>query len=93
MSFAPSSVYPITDGGAFIEKSVGNLFEYTADSDSSEFPHRVWVADDRNIIPGLESGWRYGLVKKTVAYLVVDEDEYGKPVIEKWSIKNHKTYS
>ena len=93
MSFAPSSVYPITNGGGFREKECGNFFEYTADSDNSEFPHRIWVAHESLIIRGLEQGWRYGLVKKTVAYLVVDEDEYGKFVIEKWSIKNHRTYS
>ena len=93
MSFAPSSVYPITHGGGFREKSRGNFFEYTADSDNSEFPHRIWVAHESRIIPGLEQGWRYGLVKKTVAYLVVDEDEYGKPVVEKWLIKNHRAYA
>jgi len=93
MSFAPSSVYPITKGGRFYEKSSDSLFEYTSDSENPEFPDRIWVAGAENILPGLESGWRYGLVKKTVAYLVVDEDEYGKPVVEKWFIKNHKTYS
>jgi hypothetical protein len=28
MAFAPSAVYPIREGGAFIEKDHGNLFEY-----------------------------------------------------------------
>jgi hypothetical protein len=31
-------------------------------------------------------------VKKTVAYIVVDEDEFGLPVIEKWNIKRHRNY-
>jgi hypothetical protein len=38
-------------------------------------------------------GYRYGIVKKTVAYVSVDEDEFGLPVIEKWNIKRHRTYS
>ena len=29
---------------------------------------------------------------KTRAYIVTDEDEYGKPVVEKWYIKNHRDY-
>jgi len=32
-------------------------------------------------------------VKKTVAVIVVDEDEYGLPVTEKWYIKGHKEYA
>lgn len=75
--------------GAFTEKSAGNWFEYEKNSEDTEFgseyPHKVWVG---NPIPGLESGWRYAKVLKTVAYIVVDEDEYGKPVTEKWFIKS-----
>ncbi len=35
----------------------------------------------------LDSGFRYGKVLKTVAYVAVDEDEYGNPVFEKWQLK------
>ena len=53
-----------------------------------EFPHKVWVtnasSDDR--------GYRYATVKKTVAYVVIDEDDNGEPVIEKWNIKGHRIY-
>jgi len=31
---------------------------------------------------------RFANVKKTVAYVVIDEDAEGKPVIEKWKIKH-----
>ena len=92
MAFASSSEYPIADG-CFWEKSGGNIFEFDMRSDNPEFPSRVWVADEDDIIPGLESGWRYAKVKKTVAYLIVDEDEYGKPVVEKWAIKDKRDYS
>jgi hypothetical protein len=27
-----------------------------------------------------------------VAYICVDEDEFGLPVLEKWDIKSHKKY-
>jgi hypothetical protein len=91
MAFAPSAVYPIREGGAFIEKDHGNLFEYDLHGESllPEYPHRVWVSEN----PVNDSGWRYALVKKTVAYIVVDEDESGQPVVQKWSIKAHRIYS
>ena len=100
MSFAPSSVYPIIDGGCFIEREYGHLFEYDkhgeglvlhpdlATGRNTEYPHRVWVAER----PFDESGWRYALVKKTVAYIVVDEDDTGRAVIQKWRIKGHRVY-
>jgi hypothetical protein len=35
---------------------------------------------------------RTATVKKTVAYVAVDEDEFGNPVVEKWQIKRHVVY-
>jgi len=46
------------------------------------YTHKLWTLD----------GYRYALIKKTVAYIVVDEDDAGLPVIEKWDIKQHKTW-
>ena len=91
MAFAPSAVYPIREGGAFIEKDHGNFFEYDLHGESPlpEYPHRVWVSEN----PVNDSGWRYALVKKTVAYIVVDEDDSGQPVVQKWSINGHRIYS
>ena len=90
MAFAPSAVYPIREGGAFIEKDHGNLFEYDLHGESllPEYPHRVWVSEN----PVNDSGWRYALVKKTVAYIAVDEDEFGLPVLEKWYLKKNTEY-
>ena len=48
-----------------------------------EFPHQVYVGPDGQ--------HRLAKVMKTVAYVVVDENENG-PVIEKWHIKKHKIY-
>lgn len=90
MPFACSSTYhDIGDGsilGFFNEKEYGHVFEFSVNTDSmvlcEDFIHKIWVGD----------GYRYGTVKKTVAYVCVDEDQFGLPVVEKWEIKNHKLY-
>ena len=74
--------------GAFTEKSVGNVFEYSINDGpyngfNEDFPHKIWVGD----------GYRYGNVLKTRVVICVDEDEYGLPVTEKWYIKNHREYA
>lgn len=91
MAYAPSAVYPIREGGAFIEKDHGNLFEYDLHGEDTfaGYPHRVWVSEN----PVNDSGWRYALVKKTVVYIVTDEADDGQPVVQKWSIKAHRIYS
>lgn len=33
---------------------------------------------------------RFANIKKTVAYVCVDEDENGKPILDKWLCKNRK---
>ena len=95
MSLAPFKKY--NSGhllGCFTEAEHGNYFEYELnDPDDSwlsvvEYPHRVWVSQS----PVNDSGWRYAYVKKTVAYIVVDEDDHGEPVVEKWSIKKHTAW-
>ena len=74
--------------GCFVEKEVGNYFEYSVNDDpangfNEDFPHKIWVGD----------GYRYGNVKKTVAVICVDEDEYGLPVTEKWKLKKNTEYA
>ena len=75
--------------GAFVEKEMGNHFEFSLNDRDTwcDFPHKIWVGD----VVG--QGYRYGTVKKTVAYIAVDEDENGLPVVEKWSIKNYREYN
>lgn len=73
--------------GAFQEKSYGNYFSYCQNSDThwldqKEYPHKIHTID----------GFRYARVLKTVAHVVVDENEYGEPVVEKWEITNHRKY-
>ena len=71
--------------GSFVEKSVGLTHEYSLIGDDGlleEYPHKLWTLD----------GYRYARVLKTVAYIVVDEDEYGLPVVQKWKIKQHRKF-
>jgi hypothetical protein len=78
--------------GRFVEREVGNYFEYSINDDDfdfcKDFAHKVWVGGLVN-----DQGYRYANVKKTVAYIVTDEDEYGQPVIEKWNIKQNVEYA
>ena len=79
--------------GAFVEKEVGNTFEYSINEDrltwdeSGGFTHKIWVGD----VVG--QGYRYGIVKKTVAYVAVDEDDEGLPICEKWNLKKNTQYT
>ena len=101
MAFAPSSTYFNTgDGsvlGRFEEKDNGHLFEYSENRDEdgwgadrkADLPHKIWVTTPKFSNNGhcLDSGFRYGKVLKTVAYVAVDEDEFGNAVFEKWFLK------
>lgn len=85
MSYWKHTKAPI---GCFVEKEVGNYFEYSVNDDplnscNEDCLHKIWVGD----------GYRYGTVKKTVAYVVVDEDEFGLPVMEKWRLKKNNEYA
>jgi len=76
--------------GVFVEKDCGNFFEWSLNDDPfsmcEDFPHKIWVGDT------IGSPYRYGIVKKTVAYVCVDEDEFGLPVLEKWFLKKCQKY-
>jgi hypothetical protein len=82
--------------GAFQEKDVGNWFEFSMNDEQDSYskaiklnyPHKVWVGGGQIN----DSGWRYANVKKTVAYVLVDEDE-GGPILERWFLKKHKEYA
>ena len=80
--------------GQFVEKDFGKTHEYSPNTDiesgwdpkwdqfASQYPHKLWTLD----------GFRYARILKTVAYIVVDEDQYGLPVVEKWKIGKHKVW-
>jgi hypothetical protein len=93
MAFYTYTQNPI---GRFVEKDTGNYFEYSLNDEpmnshlGEDFPHKVWVGGGG--VAGM-TGWRYANVRKTVAVIVVDEDEFGLPVTEKWYLKSNKEYT
>jgi hypothetical protein len=46
------------------------------------FPHNVFTLD----------GNRAALVRKTVAYVVIDESADGSPIVETWRLRAHRRY-
>jgi hypothetical protein len=81
--------------GCFVERDTGNYFEYSTNDDplnncNEDSLHKVWVGGEG--VCGMR-GYRYATVRKTVAYVVVDEDEYGLPVVEKWQLKKNRVYA
>lgn len=86
--------------GQFREAEEKNVFEFTERNTdyewrngwlSDDFPHLVYVGEAGQSSIG--STTRIARVCKTVAYIVVDEDADGNPVVEKWKIKNRKNYA
>ena len=75
--------------GEFKEKEFGHYFEYRL-SDGTASGQGTWGIDNGFIheIAVCDGSIRFANVKKTVAYVVVDEDKNGKPVVEKWNIKH-----
>ena len=72
--------------GQFVEKDFDNTFEFAerrwpSDDFAPEFPHVIYTTD----------GPRLAKVLKTVAYVVVDENEDG-PVVAKWQTKQYREY-
>jgi len=76
--------------GCFENAETGAFFEYAERRWSSDFapdfPHIIYV----HSLGG--SNRRLAKVLTTVAYIVVDEDADGEPVVEKWRIKKHRHY-
>ena len=75
--------------GQFRHKDTDVLFEFAErrhpdDSFAPDMPHVIYVGPD--------SESRLAKVLKTVAYVVVDEEANGEPVIEKWQIKQFRAY-
>lgn len=76
--------------GEFTLPEFGTYFEYRISEGNAPgqgdwgikngFIHEISVCD---------GSVRFATIKKTVAYVVVDEDDEGKPVVEKWKIKHN----
>jgi hypothetical protein len=74
-------------GGRFRNEK-DKIFEYRLSTDpwgkKHGLPHEIFVLDGKQT--------RAGLIKGTVAYISTDEDAEGKPVLQKWKIKQHVKY-
>jgi len=75
--------------GEFRNTETLALFEFALRADTADFafapgfPHLVFVGNGEV---------RFAKVLKTVAYIVIDEDANGDPVVEKWAIKGHRDF-
>lgn len=72
--------------GSFVEKDCGCDFTYKLTTDKWALSHGMIHEIDGHYTSS------FGLVKKTVALVVTDEAPDGKPVTEKWQIKQHKVF-
>ncbi len=94
MAHAPFSTCfaPHGDGsarGCFRHADTKVHFDFTAATEAEqafgpEFNMKVWLRGD---------DWRLAKVLKTVAHVVVDEDEHGNPVVEKWQTRGHVRFT
>lgn len=69
--------------GQFREKEYGKYFEFKETKDDWAIKNELKF----EIAVGPLGEIRFANILKTVAYVAVDEDCYGNPVLEKWSIK------
>jgi hypothetical protein len=76
----------ISVGGQFQEMEHRNHFEYRPTTNPWALAHglefEIAVGPDYHTLQT-----RFAKILKTVAYIAVDEDAEGKPVLEKWDIK------
>ncbi len=79
--------------GSFVEKEYGHCFEFTSINENyfkeAGCTHMLAVGgihtDDRY--------YRGAKILKTVAYVLVDQDDNGEKVWQKWDIKNHTLFN
>lgn len=80
-------------GATKFSNSAQGRFEYRISEDSwgksHGLPHEVCVSSKD---PTGKQNWRAANVKGTVCIIALDEDAEGKPVLEKWAIRNHVKY-
>jgi hypothetical protein len=92
MSYAPiQACYQGIVQGRFNEASHGKVFEFASRTSEEmlhwapEFPVKIYVGP-------FADECRAAKILKTKAYVAVDEDSEGNPVIETWQIRNLKLY-
>jgi len=74
------------DSGEFYLPETGKYFTFRPTDNSwarhHELMHEIDVLD----------GVRFAIVRKGLAYVAIDEDSNGYPVLERWNITKRKTY-
>ncbi len=75
------------DAGEFYVPDTKRWFTFQPNSDDAwgikhELIHKIDVLD----------GYRCGVVRKGVAYVAVDQDEYGNPVLQRWQITKRRIF-
>jgi hypothetical protein len=80
--------------GEFQESEFGNWFSYKENVDQDFHSSWMYSMGYTSLVSvGPEGGqWRYAKVLKTVAHVVVDENEVGMPVVEVWQLKKHNIF-
>ena len=87
--------------GNFTHAETGAFFEYGDVHNDGQFSehdasigasHVVYVGPWSRPWENVDRGTRAAIVKKTVAFVAIDEDENGAPVWERWPIKKHNVY-
>lgn len=72
----------------FTEKERKNDFYYADRAERPDLDHAPeWATEYKQVVCVGNNEARFATVKKTVAYIVIDEDANGEPVVEKWNIK------
>jgi hypothetical protein len=85
MALAPITKRPVI--GSFTNEC-GVRFDYTV-ADTS-WTGRLCEGEDINVeIFMCDGSTRFARMLKTVIYVIVDENDDGSPVLEKWKIKKH----
>jgi hypothetical protein len=74
--------------GSFRHKDTEAFFEYSErlapNCDwAPDLPHQLFMSD---------GSVRAANIKQTVAYVAIDEDAEGRPVLERWPLKQHRHY-
>lgn len=75
------------DAGEFYLPETKKWFTFQPNTDDAwglrhDLIHKIDVLD----------GYRCGIVRKGVAYIAVDENEYGAPVLERWTITKRRVF-
>lgn len=76
----------IANGGEFYNGFA--YFEYRVSTGAAPFQGEWGIENGfKHEIAICDGSVRFANIKKTVAYVCIDEDDCGKPIVEKWKIK------